>query len=597
MPTRSILTSFSVKVDYPQRNPFVLLGMMNKEGLNSINVMKLRIMPKNLFFNEYPKCGASGFSLTEVLVALAAGTLVIGAGSLALRSTQTLIKSSGEKITQRQNTISGVRLMRSEIERSLHALVNGPPPDAELAYTDLSQYDTAIQQCQEISNGLSSSPGGLSSEQKAKFIPLFGLKMADVTGNPVLYGMGLGSTSRTFAIKRCGTPLGLDGRYDNDKEPFVAKVVDGISMMPCLAYDEKNQCIDEDRPFPDKEINEINSLEILQHFSDGPNGEYRYAVSDNTTPTRNYLEPAFRFETDNSRKLIRVISPMNCDDSTEVCVENTQISVGGSSGVSTRQDLLLTAYARADKRLMMADGETGALGSEWFRDVSSRNVRFLVDGSGSMSACMAWSYDENEALEIGDTSRDYHTPQGDPLYRGNSYESSKAICNETRMERLQRELSELIQKLPNDTRISLEVFSTPGYYNNRQWQKSKNGLVTLGDGDNRASALEFVSSLDEAAGKTWGGTNPWEGLTRSFNDTEADTLYFLSDGLPTSRLDIPGEDASYSNQYKPAADYYAGLNETRKANPIKVNATSVMLASEWMKNLSDLTAGNYLQSQ
>jgi hypothetical protein len=477
--------------------------------------------------------------------------------------------------------------------------VNGSPPDAELAYTDLSQYDNAIQQCQAISNGLTDSTENLSPEQKAAFVPLFGLKMADVSGHPILYGMGRGSTSRTFAIKRCGTPLGLDGRYDNDEGSFVATVVDGISMMPCLVYNDENECVDENRPLPNKEVNKISAIEVLQYLSTGPDNEYRYAVSsNNTTPNRKYLEPAFRFETDNSRKLIRVISPMNCDDSTAICVENTQISMGGSSsGNSTRQNLLLTAYARADKRLMMPDGETKELGSEWFRDVNSKNVRFLVDGSGSMSACMAWSFDENESLELGDTSRTYHTPQGDPLYRGNSYESSRAICNETRMERLQRELSELIQKLPNDTRISLEVFSTPGYYNNRQWQKSKNGLVTLGDGDNRAFALEFVSSLDEASGKTWGGTNPWEGLKRSFNDTEADTLYFLSDGLPTTQLRIPGEDANYSNQYNPAADYFAGLNNTRQTKPLQVNTTSVMLGSEWMKNLSDLTSGNYLQSQ
>ena len=165
------------------------------------------------------------------------------------------------------------------------------------------------------------------------------------------------------------------------------------------------------------------------------------------------------------------------------------------------------------------------------------------------------------------------------------------------MERLQRELSELIQQLPNDTRISLEVFSTPGYYNNRQWQKSKDGLVTLGDGDNRDSALEFVSSLDEAAGNTWGGTNPWQGLTRSFNDTEADTLYFLSDGLPTTALSIPGEDASYSNQYKPAAIYYADLNNARQTKPLQVNTTSVMLWSEWMEDLAKNTSGKYIQSQ
>ncbi len=539
-----------------------------------------------------------GFSMTEVLIALAAGTLVIGSGALALRSTQTLIKGSGEKTTQRQNTANGVRLMRSEIERSLHALVSGPPPEPELAYTDLSQYEGAIQECQAIANGLSEIPKSLSTEQKAKFTPLFGLKMADVSGNPILYGLGPGSNNRTFAIKRCGTPLGLDGRYDNDQPAFVASVVDGISMMPCLAYrnDEEGgrECIDDNRPYPDKEVGEITAIQILQHLAAGPNEEYRYAVINNTTPVRKYLEPAFRFETDNSRKLIRVISPMDCGESTEVCVENTQISVAGTNA---QQDMLLTAYTRADKRLMTTDRETGTLGSEWFRDVNSQRVRFLVDGSGSMSACMAWSKDENGSLELGDTSRIFHTPQGDPLYKGNSYQSSKAICNETRMERLQRELSELIQRLPNDTRISLEVFSTPGYYNNRQWEKSKDGLVTIGFGDNRDSALEFVSSLDEAPGNTWGGTNPWAGLKRSFDDTEADTLYFLSDGLPTSTLYIPGEDASYSNQYKPAAEYYAGLNNSRTTKPLEVNTTSVMLGSEWMEELSNKTSGEYIQSQ
>ena len=210
---------------------------------------------------------------------------------------------------------------------------------------------------------------------------------------------------------------------------------------------------------------------------------------------------------------------------------------------------------------------------------------------------MAWSFDENGTLELGDTRRVFHTPQGDPLYRGNTYESSRAICNETRMERLQRELSELIEQLPGDTWISLVVFTTPGYYNNRQWQKSENGLVTLGDGDNRDSAHAFVSSLDEAAGNTWGGTNPWEGLKRSFDDTEADTVYFLSDGLPTTSLSIPGEDARYSNQYKPAADYDRNLNNSRQTKPLKVNTTSVMLSSEWMKMLAENTSGEYIQSQ
>lgn len=546
--------------------------------------------------NNYSGKHSQGFSLNEALIALAAGTLVIGAGALALRSTQTLIQSSGEKTSQRQNAANGVRLMRSEIERSLHALVNGTPPDAELAYTDLSQYGDAVLQCQQLANGLTAGGASLDAQQKAKFLPLFGLKMADVTGQPVLYGMAQGSSSRTFSIKRCGTPLGLDGRYDNNKSPFVATVIDGVGMMPCLNYNDDKECTDVDRPDPDKEAYEVTANDVLLSLT--KEDFYGFSVNDNTTPERRYLEPAFRFETDNSRKLIRVIGPMICDDSTEVCVDNTQITVASSSDSNNSQPLMLTAYARADKRLMTPGDSTASLGSEWFRDVNSQNVRFLVDGSGSMSACMAWSFGKNGALEMGDTNQVFHTPEGDPLYRGNSYETSKAICNETRMERLQRELSELIQQLPKDTRISLEVFSTPGYYNNRQWEKSKDGLVTIGDGDNRESALAFVSSLNDEPGTTWGGTNPWAGLERSFEDKEADTLYFLSDGLPTTKLSIPGEDASYSNDFRPAATYYAKLNEEeRQTKPLQVNSTSVMLSSPWMEDLSKKTEGNYIQSQ
>ena len=63
---------------------------------------------------------------------------------------------------------------------------------------------------------------------------------------------------------------------------------------------------------------------------------------------------------------------------------------------------------------------------------------------------MAWSYKANGELEMGDTKRMFHTPAGDPLYNNKSYEFSYAICHETRMERLQKELSELVQTLPEE---------------------------------------------------------------------------------------------------------------------------------------------------
>ena len=85
---------------------------------------------------------------------------MIGAGAIALRSTQSLIKTSGEKSTQRQNAVNGLRLMRSEIERSLHTLVSGTPPNDELGYTDLGEYSDSVEQCQSLVNNA--------------FVPLFG---------------------------------------------------------------------------------------------------------------------------------------------------------------------------------------------------------------------------------------------------------------------------------------------------------------------------------------------------------------------------------------------------------------------------------------
>ena len=63
-------------------------------------------------------------TLTEVMVASVMTAMVIGASSLGLRTTGSLISHSGDKATLRQNTVNGMRLMRSEIERSIHLVLN-----------------------------------------------------------------------------------------------------------------------------------------------------------------------------------------------------------------------------------------------------------------------------------------------------------------------------------------------------------------------------------------------------------------------------------------------------------------------------------------
>ena len=60
-----------------------------------------------------------GFSLPEVLVAASAGVVLIGASTLALQSTGSLINKMDQKAALQQNTTSGKKLMRAEIELSL----------------------------------------------------------------------------------------------------------------------------------------------------------------------------------------------------------------------------------------------------------------------------------------------------------------------------------------------------------------------------------------------------------------------------------------------------------------------------------------------
>ena len=121
----------------------------------------------------------NGFSMTELVVSLGAGTLLIVGTGYALQSTQGLIKQTEGKTTLRQNTRNGLRLMRSEIERSMYLVLDRTEPTpAGKENSDLknSKYTRVLNQCQ----GLSTQP----------FKPIFGAKMIELD-EPVLYGMTL----------------------------------------------------------------------------------------------------------------------------------------------------------------------------------------------------------------------------------------------------------------------------------------------------------------------------------------------------------------------------------------------------------------------
>ena len=114
---------------------------------------------------------ANGFGMTEALVAVSAGTLVIAGGALALRTTGTLVNQATEKTILRQNTNNGMRLLRSEIERGLHIIINNNQNEdlEERFKLNSATYQDSLSNCKEI-----------ASANDTFFNPLFGIKMAEI---------------------------------------------------------------------------------------------------------------------------------------------------------------------------------------------------------------------------------------------------------------------------------------------------------------------------------------------------------------------------------------------------------------------------------
>ena len=607
---------------------------------------------QRLLIQKYKRTGEKGFSLTESLIALMVGTMIIAAAGFAMRSTQSLIKGSGEKANQRQNITNGLRLLRSEVERSLYLMFNGPLPNDEMANTDLSQLDDGnqhlLQYCRILAAGKNGNlslhpdlPQGGSKQQSidgqttsvsydahpsmveessldpdgnpinltdpkgrdlhSKFIPVFALPMDDVD-LPVVYGLTTRGNNRTFTLSRCGTPLRMDGTYDEAKPPFISTVLDGIGMVPCTKHEQnaEGKCLSE---IPDsssasgfKAASAVTAEDMLDLLYQQSDYGYDIQSADNRSPSRHFLEPAFRIETDSFRKLVRFTSPMDCTGGNTDCPTDSFTEILSASRSLSNQPLLMTAFARADKNIAAGQKKQASVSSNWFRNVSSKRVRFLVDGSGSMGACMVWSKDAEGRKVRGDTYRDFYSPEYGQYIR------TRNICLETRMERLQDQLNIVVDGLPDDAKIAIESFSTPGSSSNnknKKWADSASGLVELGgvNSSTRQSARSFINSLNDGSPTQWGGTKPWQGLKNAFNDDQADTLYFLSDGRPTYSLYVGnGEYARSSNSYVPAGQYFADMNNQRTIK-LKVNSTAVELSSTWMQDLSDRTGGNYIQSQ
>jgi len=158
-------------------------------------------------------------------------------------------------------------------------------------------------------------------------------------------------------------------------------------------------------------------------------------------------------------------------------------------------------------------------------EVSSKKIAFLVDASKSM--------DEQVPVKLVPEKSSGGNREGGTSVGGKGggngggripVKGGKAM----KIDILKRELTSVIKKLPGDTHVNIVTFHrefTP-------WQSQLQPLA----GSGRGRAVEFVKGIE-----TRNGTNVFDTLEFALADKRVDTIYLLSDGLPTAGrfLDLP----------------------------------------------------------
>lgn len=505
----------------------------------------------------------TGFSLTETVVAVAAGAVLVTGGALALRGISSSMQHSGDLSSLRSSATSGLRLLRSEVQRSLYLIVKGGTHDSERDYTDLNdpshpEYTSTVNECKTLA-------------ATSTFVPMFGLKMAELN-TPVIYGLGMAQNGAGYALIRCGAPLNTDGRYETES-PILSTILENIGKIPCTKT--TGTC---ETPKNNQGV-ELTLPEIVAAVD-------TTLDSSNRSQLATYLQPALAIQTDPIRKMLKLVDPTNSSDS----INYSYLQLPGAK-TDAIVNLDMMAYARADKvarddayyGVMNGDSSaataptalTGCSGSTcsfYGIPVNVDSIQLIVDGSGSMSSCITWGSTINSQ---------YRT-----YFNGSAYFSTRRNCLVTRMESLQNELRNLLMSLPSSALISLQSFSSAGYLNHRSWMK---GDMTPLTDVNRTSALAFVNSLSTGDVTRWGGTIPWNALDKGFANSSAKTIYFMTDGDPN--YDRNGGGWTTADMLS-TANTYLGMNNARSVRLI-VNTVSIGQDSAWLKLISDGASGAY----
>ena len=445
----------------------------------------------------------SGFTLPEFMMAVLAGSLLITGSGVALRSMSGAISNSAEKANARQNSVNGIKLLRSEVERSMNLLVFGEPP-SHLPESNLANHVSNLEGTLSPDDGIVSYCENKATKDGRFFKAIFGIKMVELA-NPIVYGLSTnysrlrGGDSYGYALVRCGLPLDVNGQYDKTASPYISLVLDDIAPLHCLKNENTCEAL---KTFDEVTKEERMKLkaEILADLDVNFISENNSSEPDAFTPYRTFQEPAIRFKTDHNRKVLAFEDPAL---STENEDPDNLVDMSFMATKNSNQKIYMTAFARADKRLVRKNIDGLTLNGVYFNAKIGNTVRFVVDASGSMRECMI---------------------------------TTNGVCKKTRMASVKNELVQILTDLKNIapyTKVGISFFSHREGRNHMVWtygegdSGNENQLVVIG----REGALADAEMLIESI-QPQGWTEPWDGMDNAFGDPETTTVFLLSDGEP-----------------------------------------------------------------
>jgi len=212
-------------------------------------------------------------------------------------------------------------------------------------------------------------------------------------------------------------------------------------------------------------------------------------------------------------------------------------------------------------------------------EVSSKRLGLIVDISSSMRqlvAVKAESLEEDEdeeeveeAAEGG--SRTRVAPVKKKKKKKKTNKEAGIVLKDGKARKidiLKKEMTRLLKKLPADTFLNMISFDATF----RPWQKVLQPLR----GKGRAKALAYVARIT-----TGSGTNVFDTLEFALKDKRVDTIYLLTDGLPTR------------GRIKAPAAILKEIDILNRARGVTIHTIAFGAESDLLRQLADRNGGQY----